>query len=127
MVSGIQLQTKQGINFSLVDSDNDLSEVLLVLLELVSLRNLVEAKDSLVNDGLDSMGLDTAVHVDHLSAGSDVDSTDSTDTGQRLESRFVLPGSSDESDQGDGSLDLNSLVGLGKSGLSGCEEVSIYF
>lgn len=101
--------------------------MLLGLLELVSLRKLVEVKDILVNDGLDSAGLDAAVHVDHLSAGSNVDSTDSADTGQRLESRSGLSCSSDESNEGNGSLNLNSLVGLGKSGLSGCEEVSICF
>lgn len=63
----------------LIDLDAQLTEVLLVPHVLVGLLGLVESKDLLVDDGLDAVCFDGAVHFFKLKSAADEDAADGAD------------------------------------------------
>lgn len=69
---------------NLLNLNAELAEVLLIPHVLVSVPGLVEGEDLLVDDGLDVVGFDGAVHLFELQPAADQDATDGADVVLRL-------------------------------------------
>lgn len=125
------------MHVTLLDLDAKLAEVLLVPHVLVGVLDLVEGEDLLVDDGLDVVGLDGAVHLLELQPVADEDAADGARLwcqsnvtvccrllqreGRNLpnvvqavqESRLVLTlDAADEADDGNHAVDRNGLQTL---------------
>lgn len=97
----------------LLNLDADLAEVLLVPLELVSLLELLEREDLLVNNRLDVVGLDSSVHLLELLSAANVDTTNGADVDESIkESGLLVVGAADEADDGDDTLEADGLERL---------------
>lgn len=107
-----------GITFlihRLLNLDTDLALVLTRPLVLVSLTELLQAKDLGVDNGTEllNVGLDSAAHVLHLGSASDKKTSGCAEVGQTVEeTRVVLAGTADESNNRDNAVNLDSVEGL---------------
>lgn len=70
---------------NLLNLNAELAEVLLIPHVLVSVPGLVEGEDLLVDDGLDVVGFDGAVHFFELKPAADQDAADGADVVLRLD------------------------------------------
>jgi hypothetical protein len=97
----------------LLNLDTNLAKVLLVPLELVSLLELLESKDLLINDRLDVVSLDSSVHLLKLLSAANVDTTNGANVDKSIEqSRLLIASATNETNDGDDTFKADGLERL---------------
>jgi hypothetical protein len=100
----------------LLNLDANLTKVLLVPLELVSLLELLKSKHLLINNRLDVVSLNSSIHLLKLLSAANVDTTNSADVDKSIEqSRLLIASATDETDNGNDTFEADGLEGLLKS------------
>lgn len=97
---------------TLLHLDCNLAEVLLIPHVLIRLLCLLQVKHLLVEDRVDVVSLDSCDHLLELLPASDVDASECADVAQCINSRHRRLHAAQEADDGDDTLEFDSLHAL---------------